>query len=99
LANSRCYDGTDPRISCLACHDPHQTVVRQASFYDSKCLACHGSSTQPPPTKAPADAKSCPAANSNCVDCHMPKVKLPNGHMTFFDHEIRVVKSGEPYPD
>jgi hypothetical protein len=29
----------------------------------------------------------------------MPKVKLPNGHMTFFDHEIRVVKSGEPYPD
>lgn len=99
LANSRCYDGTDPRISCLACHDPHQTVVRQASFYDSKCLACHGSSTQPPPTKAPADAKSCPVANSNCVDCHMPKVKLPNGHMTFFDHEIRVVKSGEPYPD
>ena len=99
LANSRCYDGTDPRISCLACHDPHQNVVRQESFYDSKCLACHGSSTQPPPAKAPAEAKSCRVANSNCVDCHMPRVKLPNGHMTFFDHEIRVVKSGEAYPN
>jgi hypothetical protein len=99
LANSRCYDGTDPRISCLACHDPHQNVVRQESFYDSKCLACHGSSTQPPPAGAPAEAKSCRVASSNCVDCHMPRVKLPNGHMTFFDHEIRVVKPGEPYPD
>ncbi len=23
LANSKCFDGADPRISCIACHDPH----------------------------------------------------------------------------
>jgi hypothetical protein len=29
----------------------------------------------------------------------MPKVKLPNGLMTFTDHQIRVVKPGEPFPN
>ncbi len=35
LANSRCFDGADPRISCIACHDPHQDFVRQDSSYDA----------------------------------------------------------------
>jgi len=26
-------------------------------------------------------------------------VRLPNGLMTFHDHEIRVAKPGEPYPN
>jgi formate-dependent nitrite reductase cytochrome c552 subunit len=38
-------------------------------------------------------------AKENCVSCHMPKVTLPNGHMTFTDHQIRVVKPGDPYPN
>jgi hypothetical protein len=29
----------------------------------------------------------------------MPKVKLPNGFLELTDHQIRVVKPGEPYPD
>jgi hypothetical protein len=33
------------------------------------------------------------------VSCHMPKVKLPNGLMTFTDHEIRIVKPGAPFPN
>jgi hypothetical protein len=111
LANSKCYDGTDPRIGCLACHDPHHDVVRQASFYDSKCLACHASSNQSQihaqltPASAngevhsQAKAPACPVAQSNCVTCHMPKVSLPNGHLTFSDHQIRIVKPGEPYPN
>lgn len=105
LANSKCFDGADPRISCLACHDPHQDVVRQDSTYDGKCLACHGSpvqlATSPQAVSAPAPtgAKSCPVAKSECVSCHMPKVTLPGGHMIFTDHQIRVVKAGDPYPN
>jgi hypothetical protein len=95
LANSRCFDGTDTRINCLACHDPHQELVRQASFYDSKCLACHASSARP----SSGGAKVCPVSKTDCVNCHMPKMKMPNGHMTFTDHQIRVVKPGETYPD
>jgi len=29
----------------------------------------------------------------------MPKVTLPGGHMKFTDHEIRIAKAGDAYPD
>lgn len=103
LANSKCFDGTDPRINCIACHDPHQDLVKEDSTYDGKCLACHASrnesASRSTPTVPPRDAKACPVADSQCVSCHMPKVKLPNGLVTFHDHEIRIVKPGAPYPD
>jgi hypothetical protein len=97
LANSKCFNGTDPRISCVACHDPHVNIVRDDSTYDSKCLACHAAS--PHLASASAGAKSCPVAKDACVSCHMPKVKLASGHMTFTDHQIRVVKPGDPFPN
>jgi hypothetical protein len=99
LANSKCFDGTDPRISCIACHDPHQDLVTSDNFYDAKCLACHASKNASTPGGGHADAKACTVATTNCVSCHMPKVKLPNGLVTFHDHEIRIVKPGAPYPD
>jgi len=101
LANSKCFDGADPRISCIACHNPHQDLVRDESSYDSKCLACHASKNEPADMSAQAhrDAKACTVASANCASCHMPKVKLPNGLMMFHDHEIRIVKPGSPYPD
>lgn len=99
LANSKCFNGTDPRISCVACHDPHQDVVRETKSYDAKCLACHASSNNAGNALVHADAKACPKATSDCASCHMPAIKLPNGLMTFHDHQIRVVKPGESYPD
>jgi hypothetical protein len=95
LANSKCFDGVDARISCIACHDPHQQVVRDVSYYDGRCLACHS----PIAAKAPPHAKVCPVATSKCTSCHMPKVPFPGGHFIFTDHDIRVVKAGEPYPN
>jgi hypothetical protein len=92
LANSKCYDGADPRISCIACHDPHRKVVRDVSYYDSKCLACHTAPLQ-------AHAKVCPVAKSKCSSCHMPKVPFPGGHFVFTDHQIRIVKPNDPYPN
>ena len=46
LAKSSCYysDPKDRRISCIACHNPHEAVVREPAFYDAKCLSCHASS-------------------------------------------------------
>jgi hypothetical protein len=43
LSLSKCFEQDDPRISCLACHDPHQNVKREPARYDAKCLACHQS--------------------------------------------------------
>ena len=100
LANSKCFDGADPRIGCIACHDPHVDVVRNDSSYDSKCLACHsGAASTPASAAASKPAPACPTAKSDCVSCHMPKVKLPNGHLTFTDHQIRIVKAGEKFPN
>ncbi len=99
LANSKCFDGTDPRIKCVACHDPHQKLVRDSpAYYDPKCLACHAPLL---PTAAPTEphGKVCPVAKSNCVSCHMPKVTLPNGLVRFSDHQIRIAKAGAPYPN
>jgi hypothetical protein len=96
LANSRCFNGTDARISCIACHDPHKDLVRDDAFYDSRCLACHAPAARPAST---GKAKSCPVAKSKCVSCHMPKTTLPGGHLHFTDHQIRIVKAGEPFPD
>jgi hypothetical protein len=110
LANSKCYDGGDRRMSCIACHSPHHDIVRGAAAYDSKCLACHSGVTSGATSGttsraagraagAAANAKTCRVATSNCANCHMPKVELPGGHMVFTDHQIRVVRAGEPYPN
>ena len=99
LASSKCFNGADTRISCIACHDPHKDLVTDVASYDGKCLACHASKSTPVKTATHADAKACPVGTSKCASCHMPEVKLPNGLMSFHDHLIRVVKPGAPYPD
>ena len=91
---SKCFVGNDPRISCVACHNPHQQLNHSTAFYDSKCLACHEARAS-----SRVAAKVCPVAKSNCTSCHMPKVELPGGHAQFTDHFIRVVKPGEDYPE
>ena len=93
LTNSKCYDAADPRTKCVACHDPHQNVVSNAAYYDSKCLACHAAGAHTPALKA------CPVAKANCIRCHMPLVDLPGAHNKFTDHEIRIVRANEPYPN
>lgn len=90
LAGSKCYDADDPRISCLACHDPHKEVDSNLADYDSKCLACHGG--------AKRGARTCKVSTNHCASCHMPKIELPGAHHKFTDHRIRIVKANEPFP-
>jgi hypothetical protein len=100
LQNSKCFAADEPRIGCLACHNPHQQVNHDQAFYDAKCLACHGETKVAgvAATAAPA-AKTCPVAKANCATCHMPKIELPGGHAQFTDHQIRIVRPGDPYPN
>lgn len=90
LTNSKCYDTDDARISCLACHNPHQEIDRTAAHYDSKCQACHDGGKP--------SARACKVSKSDCITCHMPKVEIPGSHHQFFDHEIRIAKAHE-YPN
>ena len=91
LTGSKCYDADDARIRCTACHDPHQEVDKRSVDYDAKCQACHAGGK-------PA-AKHCKVSTSNCASCHMPKIEIPGSHHLFTDHQIRIARANEPYPN
>lgn len=91
IANSQCYDPEDRRISCIACHDPHAEVDRNPAAYDNVCKSCHA-----PGAKT---AKVCHTAKAECSSCHMPKYEIPGSHHAFSDHQIRIVRPHETYPN
>ena len=94
IFQSKCYSD-DLRISCTACHNPHESVASTSAYYDAKCVACHS------PAKGASEAATfrvCKIGKSDCVSCHMPKVSVQQAHFKFTDHYIRVVKANEAYP-
>jgi hypothetical protein len=96
IFNSKCYDFEDKRISCTACHNPHEQLRKEASFYDAKCTACHQLKGESPKKRGPI----CRAGKSqDCASCHMPHYEIPGSHFKFTDHQIRVVRPGDPYPN
>lgn len=93
IANSKCYDADDRRIACTACHDPHAPLETVSRAYDSKCVACHGGGTRE------ASHKTCAVGKADCAGCHMPRYEIPGSHHRFTDHQIRVVRKNESYPN
>jgi Cytochrome c554 and c-prime len=95
LQNSKCWRN-DARIQCTGCHNPHAPLMRETAAYDKNCLACHQSKADMHAADHPGPA--CPTGKSDCASCHMPKYKFPGEHYDFTDHDIRIVKAGEPTP-
>jgi hypothetical protein len=102
LEESRCWRETqDARLTCIACHNPHQPLNRNPAAYDKHCLECHTTVAAVPATAHAANAipaRVCPKATSQCVTCHMPRVNVASMHGDFTDHFIRVVHQGEAFP-
>jgi len=97
LERSLCWGARgDPRITCVACHDPHKPLVRDTASYDRNCLQCHAT-TAAAEKPANAAARACPKATKDCTSCHMPKVEVSATHATFTDHLIRVVRPGSGF--
>jgi hypothetical protein len=97
LQNSACWRN-DARIQCTACHDVHKPMLRGTASYDARCLACHEASPNAPPDRA-HPGKGCPVGTKDCAGCHMPKYEFPDVHHKFTDHDIRVVRAGDPIPE
>ena len=90
LQGSRCWGEGDHRITCTACHDPHQPLVKDGPAYDVRCASCHVAG----PAKAgrTASPRTCSVGTRDCASCHMPKYAVPGMHFEFTDHQIRVVR-------
>lgn len=98
LMSSRCWGDGDARLTCIACHNPHEPLSKEAAGYDAKCLTCHIASPAAKPTKELPGA-ACPVATKDCITCHMPRIMIPEMHTGFVDHLIRVVRPGARVPD
>lgn len=98
MFNSKGHLINDRRISCVACHDPHEKLKHETAYYDSKCLACHLATPNEVKTEA-RRAAACPVSKQQCVTCHMPKVEVPDLHFKFTDHWIRIVKPDNSVPN
>jgi Cytochrome c3 len=99
LEKSRCWGKKgDARLACVACHDPHQPLVRESGSYDKHCLSCHAAA---PPAQAAPDhpGPACKVSSKDCASCHMPKYDDSAMHYRFTDHYIRVLRPNAAYPD
>ncbi len=85
LSQAACFRKSDGALSCLTCHGPHETSAapNTLAVYNSRCQACHAASLRPP----------APTCQTNCVDCHMPRVS-PQASLSFTNHWIGIYRNG-----
>jgi hypothetical protein len=102
LEMSRCWGSAgDRRITCIACHDPHQPLVHSTAAYDIKCLACHrtlNGGRMNEPSRPHVTALACTIGKRDCASCHMPRYEIPQTHAFFTDHDIRIVRARDTVP-
>ena len=96
LTYSRCVTESGGKLDCVACHDPHRNVETSRSYYEVRCLACHGKNGGTPPLDKTVRVESVAASfckvnpKADCLACHMPKVENAMKFTTFTDHHIRI---------
>jgi hypothetical protein len=102
IFHSKCYSD-DRRISCTACHNPHEPLKQDSAYYDVKCTACHAVKAKSVSMAVKQGAQDlaviCPVGTRDCVSCHMPRIGPAAAHFKFTDHYIRIVKPKEAYPN
>ena len=84
---SRCWAGSNGRLGCISCHDPHVQPRgdEAAEFYRQRCLTCHTNRS----CTEPAAQRQASSPPDNCVSCHMPKRTTENvSHTSLTDHRI-----------
>ncbi len=87
MNSSRCFQGSEGRLGCTSCHDPHgQPPAEQAdAFYRERCNRCHAEQG----CRLPEPQRRRPPALGSCVHCHMPRVHSRDvAHTTQANHTI-----------
>ena len=94
LRQSRCFQESDSKLSCLTCHDPHRKVPEadREAHYRAACLKCH----EPDQYQQAHAAAQPAAAGEDCASCHMQKRRTQDVvHVAATDHLIRRQPRGE----
>ena len=79
LRQSDCFRASEGRLTCVTCHNPHQTLRGEAAVvaYRAQCRKCHGQAHAGKP-------------DSDCASCHMPKRRAEDAvHVVMTDHRIQ----------
>jgi hypothetical protein len=87
MALSRCFRGSQGKLGCISCHDPHvlPSAGERVAWYRGRCLGCH----QDTSCTLPADARRRQNPADSCIDCHMPHRDTSNvAHSAITDHRI-----------
>ena len=87
MRDSRCYVGSDKKLGCVSCHDPHKSPEpsEQVVYYQKRCLVCHVDRT----CALSVDTRHKKSPMDDCVSCHMPKLnKGKIAHLATTDHTI-----------
>lgn len=87
MRSSKCYLGSERRLTCVSCHDPHQVPLpeRKPEFYRNRCLKCHNQRG----CRIPLSERLRPPAMNSCIHCHMPHRDAADvAHTTQTDHRI-----------
>lgn len=86
MMQSRCYLESEPKLTCIHCHDPHlPTRAFAPSYFDARCTDCH-----PPASCMREVPPGMEKKAEGCVGCHMPRRPTREGqHLVFTDHWIR----------
>ena len=85
LTWSRCYTESGGGLTCLTCHDPHQSARDSVAASLKACLDCHSGGTKGQPRKV---CRVNPTGD--CLSCHMPPVPNKSLHLSLTDHYIRI---------
>ncbi|MEO8766655.1 MAG: cytochrome c3 family protein [Ginsengibacter sp.] len=69
LSESSCFQNS-AQLTCITCHNPHESERGKVAVFSQKCMACHnkehGNFCKINPTLVNS-------ISSNCIDCHMPR--------------------------
>lgn len=96
MYESACFQGSDKRLGCVSCHDPHRlpTPETRVAYYRDRCLDCH----RDEPCSLSLEVRTKTRPDDSCIDCHMPNQQTEVRHAASTDHSIPRM-AGQPRSD